>query len=61
MGFFLNITQTQFVCLLFMFQALMCLRAFLCTTMGVCARFQPLALKNVFLNAKDGGAKLLIF
>lgn len=44
-----------------MFQALMCLRAFLCTTMGVCARFQPLALKNVFLNAKDGGAKLLIF
>lgn len=29
--------------------------------MGVCARFQPLALKNVFLNAKDGGAKLLIF
>lgn len=28
---------------------------------SVCARFQPLALKNVFLNAKDGGAKLLIF
>lgn len=50
-----------FVCL-FMFQASMCLRAFLWFEWfdkeynygSVSARFQPLALKNVFLNVKYG-------